>query len=144
MKQDQAAEFRRQLMALQRRLRREMTSGSVPMSDALVLGAIERLGAAVSPGQVAADLLMATSNVAASLRLLERDGLIRRGRDPDDARRVLIEITAAGRRYVSDDRRRRDSWLCEAINTTLSSREQDTLRRAGELMSRLASHGLDH
>jgi DNA-binding MarR family transcriptional regulator len=143
MKQDQAADFRRQLMALQRRLRREMTSGSVPTSDALVLGAIERRGAAVSPGQLAADLLMATSNVAASLRLLEREGLIRRGRDPDDARRVLIEITAAGRRYVSDDRRRRDSWLCEAVNATLSSREQGTLRRAGELMNRLASHGLD-
>ncbi|MCV7352683.1 MarR family winged helix-turn-helix transcriptional regulator [Mycobacterium parmense] len=129
-------------MALQRRLRREMTSGSVPTSDALVLGAIERRGAAASPGQLAADLLMATSNVAASLRLLEREGLIRRGRDPDDARRVLIEITAAGRRYVADDRRRRDTWLCEAINATLSSREQDTLRRAGELMKRLASHGL--
>jgi DNA-binding MarR family transcriptional regulator len=143
MKQDQAASFRRQLMALQRRIRREMTSGSVPTSDALVLGAIERRGAAVSPGHLAADLLMATSNVAASLRLLEREGLIRRRRDPDDARRVLIEITAAGRRYVSDDRRRRDSWLCEAINTTLNSREQDTLRRAGELMSRLAAHGLD-
>jgi DNA-binding MarR family transcriptional regulator len=143
MKQDQAANFRRQLMALQRRLRREMTPGSVPTSDALVLGAIERRGAAVSPGQLAADLLMATSNVAASLRLLEREKLIRRRRDLDDARRVLIEITEAGRRYVSDDRRRRDSWLCEAINTTLSSREQDTLRRAGELMSRLASHGLD-
>jgi DNA-binding MarR family transcriptional regulator len=143
MKQDQAANFRRQLMALQRRLRREMTRGSVPTSDALVLGAIERRGAAVSPGQLAADLLMATSNVAASLRLLEREKLIRRRRDLDDARRVLIEITEAGRRYVSDDRRRRDSWLCEAINTTLSSREQDTLRRAGELMSRLASHGLD-
>jgi DNA-binding MarR family transcriptional regulator len=142
MKQDQAANFRRQLMALQRRLRREMTPGSVPTSDALVLGAIERRGAAVSPGQLAADLLMATSNVAASLRLLEREKLIRRRRDLDDARRVLIEITEAGRRYVSDDRRRRDSWLCEAINTTLSSREQDTLRRAGELMSRLASHGL--
>ncbi len=121
-----------------------MTSGSVPLSDALVLGAIERRGAAASPGQIAADLLMATSNVAASLRLLEREGLIRRGRDPDDARRVLIEITAAGRRYVSDDRQRRDSWLCEAINATLSSREQDTLRRAGELMNRLASHGLTH
>jgi DNA-binding MarR family transcriptional regulator len=143
MKQDQAADFRRQLMALQRRLRREMTAGSVPLSDALVLGAIERRGAAVSPGQLAADLLMATSNIAASLRLLERDGLIRRRRDPDDARRILIEITAAGRRYVSDDRQRRESWLCEAINTTLSSREQDTLRRAGELMNRLASHGLD-
>lgn len=143
MKQDQAAEFRRQLMSLHRRLRREMTSGSMPTSDALVLGAIERRGTAVSPGQLAADLLMATSNVAASLRLLERGGLIRRGRDPDDARRVLVEITAAGRRYVSDDRRRRDSWLCEAINTTLSSREQDTLRRAGELMNRLACHGLD-
>jgi DNA-binding MarR family transcriptional regulator len=144
MNQNQAADFRRQLMALQRRLRREMASGSVPLSDALVLGAIERRGAAASPGQIAADLLMATSNVAASLRLLEREGLIRRGRDPDDARRVLIEITAAGRRYVSDDRQRRDGWLCEAINATLSSREQDTLRRAGELMNRLAAHGLDH
>ncbi|HEY9305671.1 MAG TPA: MarR family transcriptional regulator [Mycobacterium sp.] len=143
MEREEASRLRRQLMTLQRRLRREMKTAPVALSDALVLGAIERRGGPVSPGQLAEDLIMTTSNVAAALRSLEAAGLISRQRDPSDARRVHIELTDHGRRFVVNDRRRRDDWLCDTINTSLSPREQKILRQAGELMSRLAYNGLD-
>lgn len=143
MEREEASRLRSQLMTLQRRIRREMKTGPVGLSDALVLGVIERRGAAVSPGQIAEDLVMTTSNVAAALRSLEAAGLISRQRDSNDARRVRIELTEDGRRLVVDDRRRRDDWLCDTINASLSPREQKLLRQAGELMSRLAYEGLD-
>ncbi|MCV7089914.1 MarR family winged helix-turn-helix transcriptional regulator [Mycobacterium interjectum] len=144
MEHEEASRLRRQLMTLQRRIRREMRTGPVALSDALVLGAIERRGGAVSPGQIAEDLVMTTSNVAAALRALEAAGLISRQRDANDARRVRIELTDDGRRLVVNDRRRRDDWLCATINTSLTPREQKVLRQAGELMGRLAYEGLDH
>jgi DNA-binding MarR family transcriptional regulator len=140
---EEAALLRQQFMALQRRLRREMKSGPVPMSDLLVLGAIARRGAPVTPGILAEELFMATSNVAAALRALEQADLILRRKDPADARRALIELTCGGQRLVSDDRRQRDEWLRATASAALSSEEQDTLRKAGELMSRLAYHGMD-
>ncbi|OBB99224.1 MarR family winged helix-turn-helix transcriptional regulator [Mycobacterium sp. 852002-40037_SCH5390672] len=143
MEHEEASRLRRQLMTLQRRIRREMKTGPVALSDALVLGAIERHGGTASPGQLAEDLVMTTSNVAAALRSLEAAGLISRQRDSNDARRVHIELTEDGRRLVVDDRRRRDDWLCGTINTSLSPREQKILQQAGELMSRLAYQGLD-
>ncbi|BBY05108.1 MarR family winged helix-turn-helix transcriptional regulator [Mycobacterium noviomagense] len=144
MEHEEASRLRRQLMTLQRRIRREMKTGPVALSDALVLGAIERNEGTVSPGQLAEDLVMTTSNVAAALRSLEAAGLISRQRDSNDARRVRIELTERGRRLVVDDRRRRDDWLCDTINTFLSPREQKVLQQAGELMSRLAYEGLDN
>ncbi|BAX92553.1 MarR family winged helix-turn-helix transcriptional regulator [Mycobacterium shigaense] len=144
MECEEASRLRRQLMTLQRRLRREMKTRPVAQSDALVLGAIDRRGGTVSPGQLAVDLVMTTSNVAAALRSLEAAGLISRQRDSNDARRVHIELTEAGRRLVVKNRRRRDDWLCDTINTSLSPREQKILQEAGELMSRLAYEGLDN
>jgi DNA-binding MarR family transcriptional regulator len=144
MEHEEASRLRRQLMTLQRRIRREMKTGPVALSDALVLGAVERRGGTASPGQLAEDLLMTTSNVAAALRALEAAALISRQRDAHDARRVRIELTEPGRRLVVDDRRRRDNWLCDTINTCLSPREQKVLQQAGELMARLAYEGLDH
>jgi DNA-binding MarR family transcriptional regulator len=144
MEHEEASRLRRQLMTLQRRIRREMKTGPVALSDALVLGAIERHRGNASPGQIAEDLVMTTSNVAAALRSLEAAGLISRQRDSDDARRVHIELTEQGRRLVVDDRRRRDDWLRDTINASMSPREQKILQQAGELMSRLAYEGLDN
>lgn len=71
------------------------------------------------------------------MRILERAGLITRRRDPGGARRVRIEITDAGPAMCSEDRGRRDTWLCGAGNAALTSSEQAILDQAGELMRRL-------
>ncbi len=51
----------------------------------------------ISPGALAAVLSVDPGTVSATLRRLERKGLLQRRRDPRDARRVSLGLTEAGR-----------------------------------------------
>ena len=74
---------------------------------------------------------------------LEADGLVERRPDPDDGRRALVELTAAGRETLEADRRRRVGWLVSAIEE-LPKEDQEVLARATSILGRLAeSEGLD-
>lgn len=130
-----------QLRMLQRRLRSESSAGQ-GLSRTLfrVLGAIERLADGATPSRVAEDLQMTSSNVAAALRELDAGGLIRRQRDPDDARRVLLFLTDRGSAAVAAFRAERDTWLGRAVGSTLTRREQQELFAAGRLLQRLAEY----
>ncbi|MCW2525076.1 MAG: hypothetical protein JWO63_3411 [Frankiales bacterium] len=105
-----------------------------------VLGAIGRLPAGSQPRQVADELLMTSSNVAAALRELEARGVISRQKDPTDARQVRLSVTAHGERLLADFRSERDSWLGRAVEAVLSEDEQRVLLSAGPLLQRLAEH----
>jgi DNA-binding MarR family transcriptional regulator len=133
--------LRGQIKALERRLRRELQGvGELPVTSLQVLGAVERSGVAMTPGELTSELQMTTSNVAASLRPLEAAGAVRRRRDPDDGRRVFVEATDAGRDLVADYRRGRDAWFWQTVEAVLTEGEQRLLLQAGELMQRLADH----
>lgn len=67
-----------------------------------VLRAVE--GDGVSLGGLAAHLGRPKSTTSVLVKRLERRGLLRRRRDPDDERRLAIVSTAEGRRRVADDR----------------------------------------
>jgi DNA-binding MarR family transcriptional regulator len=141
MGEEQVAEFRAQLRMLQRRLRRELHPGQGLSRTVLqVLGAIDRLGHGPTPTQVAEDLQMTSSNVAASLRELEAGGLIRRQRDPADARRVLLFLTDLGSGLVAEFHKERNSWFGQAVEATLSEKDQQTLFAAGRLLQRVAEY----
>jgi DNA-binding MarR family transcriptional regulator len=125
---------------LGRRLRHEL-----PSVDGVSRSAVHVLRVAArapdpSPSDVAEKLRMTSSNVAAALRELESAGLVCRGRDPEDGRRVRLSITAAGADAVSCMNAERDTWLGRATEALLSADEQLTLLRAGELMQRLAEY----
>lgn len=66
-------------------------------TDARCLGIIERLGG-VTAGRLARESGLSTGAVTTVLDRLERAGLARRASDPDDRRRVLVEMTPAARR----------------------------------------------
>lgn len=72
------------------------------------LGALDGHGAALSPGEVADRLLLTPASITSLLDTLERRGLVTRAPDPADRRRVLVEITAAGRALV-------DQFVPEAV-----------------------------
>lgn len=76
--------------------------------------------------------------MAETIKELESDGLVERSPDPSDGRRVLISLTAAGKDNVRRNRARREEWLAQAIERELSTREEETLARAVELLERLA------
>lgn len=64
------------------------------------LGALHGHGAALTPGEVAERLLLTPASITSLLDTLERRSLVTRSPDPDDRRRVLVEITDAGRAVV--------------------------------------------
>jgi DNA-binding MarR family transcriptional regulator len=129
-----ASELRIVLGQLVRRLRRENT---VPMSQVTVLAWLERDGPMTTSALAAAERVRAQS-MAHTVGELEAAGCVGRRPDPTDRRQVLIELTDTGRRTLSDDRLRRASWLAGAIESELTSEEQEALLRAIPLLRRLA------
>src|SRR2546423_5598422 len=51
-------------------------------------------------GELARRARLSKQTMTTMVRLLERDGLVRRGRDPDDGRAFRIVLTAKARRFA--------------------------------------------
>jgi DNA-binding MarR family transcriptional regulator len=103
---------------------------------------LSALSVVVYAGPIGIGALAAAEGVAAPTmtRLvdgLERDGLVRRGRDPDDARGVLVRATPAGERTLRRGRRRRVDTLATGLRT-LSDDDLAAVARGAELIERVA------
>jgi DNA-binding MarR family transcriptional regulator len=68
---------------------------------------------------------------------LERDGYAQRRADPDDARVVLVGITATGRRLLAERRATRAARL-RALIGTLPAADQERIAAAVPALARLA------
>jgi DNA-binding MarR family transcriptional regulator len=120
---------------LLRRLRAEDEALGVSASR------LSALSVVVAAGPVAIGALAAAEGVSAPTmsRLvdgLERDRLVERRPDPEDARGVLVRATPAGRRVLGEGRSRRVRLLAEGLRH-LSPAELAAIRRGAELMERV-------
>ncbi len=129
-----ASELRGVLGQLVRRLRAEHR---LSHSQAAVLGRLDRDGPS-SVSELAVAERIRPQSMAQTVGDLERDGLLARRPDPDDRRRALVELTAAGRSTIELDRRQREGWLAQTIAEQLSPAEQAILRDAVAALRRLA------
>src|SRR4051812_17747446 len=91
----------------------------------------------LSQQEVGRALRINPSNLVGLLDLLEADGLLVRARDPEDRRRHLVELTAAGRKRLAGAWRAAEQAE-EDLLSPLSPSERDDLR--GKL-ERLVGHG---
>jgi DNA-binding MarR family transcriptional regulator len=131
-----AHEFRETLGRLVRRLRAE-TAGQPPVGQVAVLGRLDREGPA-STSDLAAAERMRPQSMAQTVRDLESAGLVSRRPDPDDGRRVLVELTQAGRERLLTNRAQRETWLSEMFEREFTDAERETLRDALVLLRRIA------
>jgi DNA-binding MarR family transcriptional regulator len=129
-----ASDLRVVLGQLVRRLRAEHR---FPLSHGAVLGRLDRDGPQSTSDLAVAERVRPQS-MAQTLGDLESDDLILRRPDPDDGRRVLIELSEAGRAALEHDRRHREGWLARSIDEELSDDEQEVLAQAVELLQRLS------
>lgn len=129
-----ASELRMVLGHLMRRLRAEHRFS---LSQGAVLGRLDREGTR-SIGDLALAERVRPQSMTQTVSDLEADGLIARRADPDDRRRILVELTELGRQTLEQDRRQREGWLAQAIADDLSADEQRVLTRALALLRRLA------
>jgi DNA-binding MarR family transcriptional regulator len=130
-----AHELRETIGRLLRRLRAE--PGELPVGQIAVLSRLDREGPA-SISDLAAAERMRPQSMAQTVRDLETAGLVSRRPDPDDRRRMFVELTAEGLDTLRATRARRKTWLAEALERELDARERELLHEALALLGRLA------
>ncbi len=115
---EQAALAAQELRVVYSRLRRRLRE--LAASDDLTAPQLAVLTRLVKDGTSSASVLAAqegvrTQSMAATIAGLEQAGLIERHPDPEDGRRQLIRLTAAGVDRVGSDREARDEGLARAM-----------------------------
>jgi len=128
-----ASELRVVLGRLMRRLRAEH---AFSLSHGAALGRLDREGPQTTVALATAERVRPQS-MGQTLAELETQGLVSRRPDETDGRKTLLELTAEGRRVLSEDRQRREGWLAEALDESFSASERQTLKRAVSLLARL-------
>ncbi|AYJ48419.1 MarR family winged helix-turn-helix transcriptional regulator [Rhodococcus sp. P1Y] len=133
-----ASELREAVLALTRRLRRQRPQHYLTPSQMQILGDVERSGGSSAPVDLAALQGVRIQSLTSNLNALETEGYVTRSPDPGDRRRLLIRITGSGTELVAADRRQRDSWLAQAMESELSQLERDVLHLAAPILWKLA------
>jgi DNA-binding MarR family transcriptional regulator len=128
-----AADLRVVLGQLIRRLRSE---NIFPLNQAAVLGRIDRCGPQ-SVSDLAAAERVRPQSMAQTVGDLEADALVERKPDPDDRRRALVNLTAAGLARIQADRAAREGWLVKSLEE-LPDSDRETVEQAVEILGRVA------
>jgi DNA-binding MarR family transcriptional regulator len=68
---------------------------------------------------------------------LQELGLVRGAPDPSDGRQTLMSLTAKCVKWMQEGRAARQDWLTSRISQTLTVQEQEKLRSALTLLTRL-------
>ena len=122
------------LVGLATLLMRRPSSGlSLTASGALAL--LTRLGP-LRITELAGRLHVSQPSMTELVIRLERSGLVTRGRDHDDARAVLVDLTEAGRQLRDRIRKERAGYLVSLIGR-LEEGDRESLREAGAALDRL-------
>ena len=131
-----AAALRVAIGTVYRRLRQCSTSDELTLAESSTLSRLERGGPA-SSSELARYDRISPQSMGVTVAALEERGLIRRDRDPEDGRRIVLSITEAGRQLIHDKRGARTGQIAAALDG-FSGDELSRLRAVVPLLERLA------
>ncbi len=132
-----AGALRVALGLLIRRLRQLKAEGELTLPESSALARLDRGGPATS-SELARREQISPQSMGATLAALEARGLVRRQPDPDDGRRAVLSITAAGQQVLRDRRTESTNRLAQALSAGFTDAEADQLMAVVPLLERLA------
>ncbi|WP_175543757.1 MarR family winged helix-turn-helix transcriptional regulator [Micromonospora pattaloongensis] len=121
---------------LNRRVRQTRPVGDLTVTQLSALTSLELAGA-LTPRELADVERVQPPTMTRIVAKLEERGLVQRTPHPTDGRQVILAATEAGRDTLAQFERARDEWLATRL-AELSPEERDTLRRAAEILQKVA------
>ena len=131
-----AAEMRAVFRKLKLRLREHGGRSDLTPSQVSVLLLLEKDGSATVSSLARAEG-MRPQSMSAIVMPLQEAGLVRGAADPGDGRQTLMSLTPKCVKWLREGRAARQDWLTATISQKLSVHEQEKLRAALELLTRL-------
>lgn len=129
-------DLRLAVMRLARRLRIERADGDVTDSQLSVLFALAKEGP-MTLGALSEHDRVSAPSMTRTVGGLVDAGLVQRSAAPDDGRKVVVDLTDAGRQLVDATRERRVAWFEEHL-AALSPEDQRALLAAAPIIRALA------
>jgi DNA-binding MarR family transcriptional regulator len=121
---------------LGRGARRVRIEAGPPLSQLTVLGHLQRRGA-LSTNDLAAAERVRPQSMTATVKALEKDGLLGRRPHPTDGRQMLLEMTPKGAKTLEDIFAMREDWLTTLIIRHLDDRDRHDLERGLALINKI-------
>jgi DNA-binding MarR family transcriptional regulator len=132
-----AAALRVSIGLLRRRLRQAKAEGELTLPETSALARLDR-GGPTTAGALAKLEQISPQSMGATLGGLEARGLVERRADPEDGRRAVISISAAGLQMLQNRRDAGTELLAQALSTGFTPAELKQLMAAAPLLERLA------
>ena len=131
-----SARVRTAVTRLYSRFRSERSDGEVGDAALAVLIQLVKVGP-LSLGELSERARVTPGSMSQTVNRLARGGLVVRGRDPHDGRRVLFSLTDEGARLATEARAQRVGWL-NARLAELPAADRAVLARAAEVLEAIA------
>lgn len=131
-----AVELRAIFGKFKRKLREQGGRNDLTPSQVSVLLRLENDGPAAVSSLARAEGIRPQSMSAIITSLLEA-GLVSGSPDPNDRRQILMSLSRKCQKLLKDGRAARQDWLTTIIQKKLSSKEQERLASAVDLLTRL-------
>jgi len=131
-----AHQLRLTVLRLARRVRAERADDAMSDGRLSVLALLANEGAQTL-GSLAEHERVTPPSMNRSINALVESGLVTRVADANDGRKVVIDLSDAGRTLVKETRRKRDAWFSARL-AKLSPEERATLDAAAPILRRLA------
>ena len=129
-------ELRLLLLKVARRIRNNRGDENISDSQLTVLFQLDEHGER-TPSQLAEYERLTPPSMNRTLNGLEDAGLIARTRSTDDARRVLVTLTPAGKALITETRRLRTAWFSRQLSE-LSPDERALFETAVPILRKIA------
>jgi DNA-binding MarR family transcriptional regulator len=134
---DVAIALRISIGLLLRRIRQARDDEELTVPQTSALARLDRGGPATASA-LARQEQISPQSMGATLAALEARGLVGRGPDARDGRRVVLSLTEAGRQVLRDKRNARTERLAQALSASFTAAELGQLWAAVPLLERLA------
>jgi DNA-binding MarR family transcriptional regulator len=129
-------DLRLTIQRLARRIRSMQADGDVTEGQRAVLFALAKSGPQTL-GSLSEHEHVTPPSMNRTINALVALGLVTRATATDDARKVSLDLSDAGRDFIRETRRRRDAWFTTRL-ATLSADQRRLLAEASPILRELA------